>query len=177
MAESMIFPDPVSVREASKLLNVSPTRVQQLKKEGRLKTDDKGKLSLSEIQSVQTERNDGINLERPINSEDAFERRKIAEASFAEYRSELTRMELAMKSGELVETTQVIRDAQEVAEAICHTLDTLPSRLASRLIGQSEVGITVILQDEMEALKRQIKSGRFVCPDETSEETSDVAEE
>lgn len=157
-----VFSDPVSVRDAARMLNVSPTRVQQFKRERRLNTDEKGKLSLAEIQHLLDVRQREVDIDRVSDSADAFERKRLADSATSEYRSELTRMELAVQSGQLVETEEVMRDATAMAEAICHTLDTLPSRVASTLYGQDEITITMILQNEMEAIKQIIKSGKFV---------------
>ncbi len=157
--------DPISVRQAARILGLSPTRVQQFKQTVELSFTEQGKLSLAEVLALDKKR-------RPEAKEnDLAQREQEARVKLLEEQAKKAEIDNSIRMGSLISVDSVLDDAAQTASKLNQFLDTLPARMVPQLVGKNEVEMTDILTDELELAKSILFESQFV-----EENLSDGAE-
>ena len=151
-SKAMLYDDPVSLREAAKLMDTSPTWIAKLRERGDLEADDAGKVSRAAVLAMAGRRK--AEAEGTVR-EELKTRILAAKAEREELRACRERLKLERLRGELVPLTQVRTVLGSVAARIGKRLDTLPRAVFGPFKDEGNEAHAA-LGREVQALKREL---------------------
>ena len=154
----------ITTKQISELLGVSPARVSQVKKTGRLDGTfkKKGAITYFDQDAALAAWNHEIPqlISRISGSEQEIPTFNESRAKSEHFRAELARLELEEKEEKLCEAEKVRREAFSLARSVRDAVNTIPDRVANQFAAETDpVVIHQALTEELRKALERLTDG------------------
>ena len=154
----------VTTKQISELLGVSPARVSQVKKTGRLDGtfSKKGATTYYDQDSAIAAWNGEIPqlISRVSGSDQEIPSFNESRAKSEHFRAELARIDLEVKEEKLCEAEKVRREAFSLARSVRDAVNTIPDRVANQFAAETDpVVIHQALAEELRKALERLTDG------------------